>query len=206
MKRKCFAVLLCGLLILTLCAGCRKDDQGEANTPPADQGDGTGGTAGGNGTTGNGTTGGMEGSGGAGGTGGAAGTGTPADDTAVPPSLGTAGELTADKLADLLGGTETDLSTAMGEDAVTDDASGARTYKTSMYGKDAEVRFTSGDDGSVENVLVTVAQDVSDAWNDALMELFGADTDGLRTRDGVQVRTGTDGDKVTYTFSKAAAE
>jgi len=162
MKRRTLCLLMGGLLLLTCCAGCKKDDAGHGADDPV-----------------------------------------PGEEGA-PPELGAAsGALTVDRLMSLIGKTETDLTTMMGEDAVTSDESGSRTYRKTMYGGDAKVHFVQDGDRHVQTVEVEVAKADDGEWRRELKKRCGDDQDGVWLGGDCRISAAEHGDTVTYTITKA---
>lgn len=175
MKRKIWIILLCCLLVLTMCAGCKKP---ATTNPPKENNDQT---------PDNGT----------------ADDKNPVPDTPNPPSLGDVVEVTAAKLYGLIGKMDTDIKTVLGENATVSDSAAANPeYKTKVLGKDAAITFKKAGDKTIESVVVTVNKNDAQTMMDDLEKQYGKNTNDIWEKDDTHIQKTTVGDNVVFTITK----
>ncbi len=211
MNRKWFALVLSGVLLLSLAAACgRKDNAGdtqnnnnvgnEMNTPTENNSNGNANTN----TPGSMTPGNEMGN----------YPDTPAEpnhqDPVFPESLATMdADVAVDDLFSTLGLTRNDLNTAMRDmDMVGDSTAESPTYRHKLLGQNADVSYGFDDQHTINKVTVKAQPDTADEWRQELSGVLGAtEVEGDMnswTYNDSQVKVSEMGDHVVITIEKKA--
>lgn len=137
--------------------------------------------------------------------------GTSDREPVFPDSLARAdAEVRLDELISVLGRKEADLENAMKDVSTVGDAvSGARTYRHKLLGKEARVSYTIGTDGTIDRITVTTDGDAAETWRSELQDTLLAqplegEADAWRYSDADVHLSAKDGKTVVVLEKKTA--
>ena len=189
MKKQWIAILLAGLLVMSLSA-CGKKQPASDPTPkdpnqqqPSEPGDSNASDT----------------------------PGTSDQEPVFPDSLARAdAEVRLDELISVLGRKEADLENAMKDVSTVGDAvSGARTYRHKLLGMESKVSYAIGADGTIDRITVTTDGDTAETWRSELQDTLLAqqlegETDAWHYSDADVHLSAKDGKTVVVLEKKTA--